>query len=473
MPTKFRNNTSIIVSDQGIFRLYFGIVICFSTILIKNNSPLEYIPILVFVLLYSAFKKRGKSKLGKVFIPEILVYILSYFILILIFQNKYKYIVDYTFLIIGLGSGFTYYISEKLKKGSNKFPNFLQNYLESIILFTTMFLLLIFSIYYFKLDLKSIREFSIINFLIPFEISIIITLLPEMLKIEMESFILPFIFSYLIYLLFINSSNLIILNFSIGMFFALMTAVISFYYKLLTFRGSIAQFVIAVFIFGLGGVKWTIPILSFFVLSSILSKIRKKINRDVDNFFEKSEIRDNSQVLANGGFGAALMMLYQIFPSELLYYVYVSSLAAVCADTWATEIGTLWKTKTINILNLKTIDQGRSGGISSIGMFGAILGAFIIPISSLSWINWNYFNFILIVTISGVLGSIIDSVLGASFQSQFKCRICGKITERENHCNQSSIRYKGLTWIDNDIVNFITSIAGGIFFIPVKRLFRV
>jgi len=288
-----------------------------------------------------------------------------------------------------------------------------------------------------------------------------------------ESIALPFLLSVLIYVFFSNNNSLFILNLSLGLSLALVISIFSGAFKLLTIKGSAAQFIIGTFIFGFGGLKWAIPILTFFILSSLLSKFRKKSNKDVDAYFEKSDVRDQFQVLANGGFAALLVLLNQVYYSELLYPIYVSSLAAVCADTWATEIGTLWKTKTINILNFKKVEQGSSGGVSFNGIIGAILGAFIIPISSLSWISKNFINFILVVTISGVLGSIIDSFLGASVQSQFKCRICGKITEKRMHCNQVSAHYKGLKWVNNDFVNFITSLSGGIIFIPIKGLFKV
>ena len=202
------------------------------------------------------------------------------------------------------------------------------------------------------------------------------------------------------------------------------------------------------------------------------NKFRNKLKINIFDHFDESEGCVNYKVLANGRFGAALVIINQIFPSELLYPIYVSSLAAVNADTWATEIRTLRKTKIINILILKIVYQSRSRWISIIGMFGAILGAFIIPISSLSWISKNSINFIFFATISGVLGSIIVSILGAAMQAQFNCKICGKIIERKNHFNKQSIHYKGLSWFYNDLVNFITSITWGIFFIPLKDSLR-
>ncbi len=258
-----------------------------------------------------------------------------------------------------------------------------------------------------------------------------------------------------------------------GIILAFLISIFSYRLKFLTFSGSFAQFVLGSLIFGLGGLKWAVPILVFFILSSLLSKLRKKKNPGVETYFEKTGTRDVFQVLANGGIGGILIIINQIYPSELLYVVYVSSLAVFCADTWATEIGTLKKVKTVNIINFKSIEQGVSGGISIYGFIGTILGAFIIPLSSLSWVSKNIFVFMLIVTVAGVIGSVADSILGALVQAQYKCSICGKITEKRFHCNRHSFLIKGISWFNNDIVNFTAGLAGGLFVIFFKDFFKI
>ena len=97
-----------------------------------------------------------------------------------------------------------------------------------------------------------------------------------------------------------------LVNFIICTIIAFVIAVISFKIKFLTKSGSIATFLLAAVIFSFGGLKWSLPILSFFILSSILSKIRKKQNEKVETYFEKSGTRDHMQVIANGGIGAAV-----------------------------------------------------------------------------------------------------------------------------------------------------------------------
>ena len=120
----------------------------------------------------------------------------------------------------------------------------------------------------------------------------------------------------------------------------------------------------------------------------------------------------------------------------------------------------MWETKTYNILNLKPIQQGVSGGISLIGSFGALFGAIIIAISGSYWFNENFLLYFLIVIIAGFFGSFLDSIMGATIQVQFECSTCSKITEKNKHCGQSTKPVRGISWITNDIVNIMAAIAG-------------
>lgn len=255
------------------------------------------------------------------------------------------------------------------------------------------------------------------------------------------------------------------LNILITIALALLISILSFKAKFLTPGGSVAQFSLALLIFGLGGIKWSVPIITFFLLSSILSKFRKNKNEKVDIYFEKSGQRDHWQVLANGGIAGLIVTINYFYTSELFYLIYVSCISAVCADTWATEIGTLRKRNTYNILNFNSVEQGKSGGISVSGTAGAILGAFIIPLSAVSFMDKKW---IFPVAASGLLASLIDSILGASIQAQYFCSICGKITEHEIHCEKKASLKSGFQRINNDAVNFICSCAGGIIIVVFK-----
>ncbi len=261
------------------------------------------------------------------------------------------------------------------------------------------------------------------------------------------------------------------INFFAGAIFAAAVCFISIIFRFLTLSGALSAFLLAVPIFGFGGIKWSLPILTFFSLSSILSKYREYRNPELKNIFAKSGRRDHMQVFANGGIAGLLVIINRFFfkgDSELIYAVFVSSLAAACADTWGTEIGTLFKKKTLSILNFRTVNPGSSGGISVPGTLGAAAGALIIALSSLFWVNQNIFNYIFLISAAGISGSIADSILGASVQRKNICAVCRKFTENLEHCGATVKHYSGFKWFSNDAVNFCCSISGALFTLFIK-----
>lgn len=235
---------------------------------------------------------------------------------------------------------------------------------------------------------------------------------------------------------------------------------ISFRLKLLTKSGAIAAFILGATIFSLGQLKWSVPLIAFFLFSNIISKAGNKNKTNFVSIFEKKSQRDSGQVFANGAIGGILVIINLFFENEVLYFTYLGSLAAVCADTWATEIGTMKETPTYNILNFKKVEQGVSGGVSFNGLIGALAGTIIISCSAVFWIHLNLIYYFCLIIFAGLLGSSIDSILGAALQSQNKCGVCGKIIERKYHCGIPSSHYKGIKWMNNDIVNFFAGLTG-------------
>lgn len=251
--------------------------------------------------------------------------------------------------------------------------------------------------------------------------------------------------------------------------FGFLISFISLKLKLLNLKGAAATFILAVIIFYFGEFKWATPILTFFIFSSLLSKIRRKINPYVDSQFAKTDQRDHGQVLANGGFPALLILVNHFFSSELFYIAYVSAIAAVCSDTWSTEVGTFIKTRTFDILNFRTVQQGVSGGVSILGFAGGILGAIIISISALAWMTDH--QYLILIIFSGIIGSIFDSILGSKLQAKYNCVICNALIEKNIHCGKSAVLARGFKWLDNDGVNFSTSIFGGLISFLFASLF--
>jgi uncharacterized protein (TIGR00297 family) len=225
--------------------------------------------------------------------------------------------------------------------------------------------------------------------------------------------------------------------------------------------GAALAFLMGSIIFGLGGWAYTFPILGFFILSSFLSRIGRTKKKQIEANYQKTGIRDFHQALANGGVATAIVLIAFFTQIESFYYAYVTSLAVATADTWGTELGVFSRSKPLLISNFKPVEPGTSGGISLVGTFSALAGSIIIVLISSLFHDYNSYQFAAI-TIIGFSGSLVDSILGATVQGQFKCENCSISTESKFHCKSKTRLIHGYHWIDNDLVNIFSILISAI-----------
>lgn len=241
----------------------------------------------------------------------------------------------------------------------------------------------------------------------------------------------------------------------------------------LSISGGFGAFLLGVFMFGMGGWDTMLPLIGFFVLSSILSKIADRQTKP-DIISTKGSQRDIVQVYANGGIPLIFAIAWYLsdFSIEPLYWAFLASLASATADTWETEIGSFNKSLPVNILTWKHVPKGYSGGITSLGTMGGLIGA--TSIAAIAYLIGSLdlnIELIGMVILAGFLGSIIDSILGASFQAKFTCSKCGKPTERMIHCNYKTQHISGIYWFDNDWVNVAGTLSGAVIFLLAYYLY--
>jgi uncharacterized protein (TIGR00297 family) len=245
----------------------------------------------------------------------------------------------------------------------------------------------------------------------------------------------------------------------------------SYLFRFLSLSGAIGTFILASLIFGFGGLVWTIPILTFFVTSSLLSKIGKSRKKQFEETFEKTDTRDAGQVAANGGIAALLIIVWHVFSyGEMWYGAYLGSIAAVTADTWGTEIGVLSGGLPRSIITFRKTNPGTSGAISMLGLLGGAAGACLIAVIGIYYAHvLHQWRMVELITMAGMVGSLVDSLLGGTIQGQYCCRVCGKKTEKKVHCDERTELVKGYSWANNDVVNWFCAAAGavtaGLFFL--------
>lgn len=245
-----------------------------------------------------------------------------------------------------------------------------------------------------------------------------------------------------------------------GFLLALIVAYLAYRARSLNKSGAFAAVLVGTVVFGLGGWPWAVLLLLFFITSSALSRAFKQRKQGLNEKFSKGHERDAGQVLGNGGLATLFVVVHALYPESGIGWAgFAASLAAVNADTWATELGVLNPTPPRMITDLrKRVEKGTSGGVSLFGTFAALLGALVIALpAALFAQNWG---FLPLITIAGLGGSLFDSLLGATVQAMYFCPVDQKQTEKHplHTCGTPTVHIRGWRWLDNDWINFACSL---------------
>lgn len=254
------------------------------------------------------------------------------------------------------------------------------------------------------------------------------------------------------------------IQFGLGLLFAFIISYAAYKVGSLSPSGAWTAFLEGVIIFGLGGWKWAVLLLAFFISSSILTRLFEKRKASLNEKFEKGGKRDAGQVLANGWVASLCAGCHFFFPgASWPWLAFAGSLAAVNADTWATELGVLSQTLPILITNGKKVERGTSGGITPLGTIAAMGGAILIALlGAFIRNNADFWLVVISCILGGLAGSFVDSYLGATIQTIYHCPHCDKETEKHplHTCGTKTIKKRGLSWLNNDMVNLFCAIMG-------------
>jgi len=181
-----------------------------------------------------------------------------------------------------------------------------------------------------------------------------------------------------------------------------------------------------------------VTLIAFFVSSSLLTRVGGGIKRKTDEDYKEGGQRDWVQVVCNGGVPTVLAALFSLLlggsqPHRMgtaaplvcaCVFAFVGYYACCCGDTWASELGVLSKTPPRLITTLEVVPAGTNGGISVLGTAASAAGGLFVGVSffvasllstqlsSAPWLSWV----LPLGVAAGVIGSTIDSLLGATIQ---------------------------------------------------------
>lgn len=260
---------------------------------------------------------------------------------------------------------------------------------------------------------------------------------------------------------------------SLGIVLALIISLAAWKARSLSRSGALGATLLGSVIFGLGGLRWSVLLLAFFISSSVLSKLFKRRKAKVEEKFSKGSRRDIGQVLANGGLAGLVVLVHVALraaglePTPWTWLAFAGALAAANADTWATELGVLSRSAPRLITTGKVVERGTSGGITAAGTLAALGGSALIGLLAILVAPYPIAPGAALlvaaaVTLAGLAGSLVDSLLGATVQAIYTCPCCQKETERHpiHSCGCQTTLLRGWAWMDNDWVNGLCTLAG-------------
>merc|ERR1739845_78023 len=250
--------------------------------------------------------------------------------------------------------------------------------------------------------------------------------------------------------------------------------------KSLSTSGALLALVVG-FTLTLAHYSFFLCLLAFFISSSKATKYKQEVKKEIEEDFKEGGQRNWLQVLCNGGMATELSLLYLLdigsadLPVDFRHQYRASWLgvavlgAGACCngDTWASELGSvLAKTDPFLVTTWQRVPKGTNGAVTGVGLVSSLLGGLVIGFAYFVGVLMsataldmaiapNQLLVILVGGVGGLLGSLLDSLIGASLQFSGRDAKTGKIVEV---AREGVIPISGKMVLDNHSVNLVSSI---------------
>ncbi len=227
-------------------------------------------------------------------------------------------------------------------------------------------------------------------------------------------------------------------------------------------RGFLASAAVGFSIIYGGGLPWFVIVAVFFTLGVAFTLYKYGYKKKLGSAQEKGGARNWPNILANGGVASAIAVYNLVNPTPALTALFLGAVSTSAADTVATELGLLSKSKPRLITHpAKAVPHGTSGGVSLLGILGALFASIVIGLMALFLGLFPApLEVITLCLVGGFFGATVDSVLGATVQGRGFCPVCLKPTEALRHCGEATRTTGGFRYLENNVVNLLATFAG-------------
>ncbi len=256
-------------------------------------------------------------------------------------------------------------------------------------------------------------------------------------------------------------------------------AVVALKKQSLDVSGALSAFVMGVIVLWCSQLEGFLLLVLFFVGSNVVGKVSKRIRQQSLGELlieKKGSKRDVMQVLANGLMATIGALIWYCTGKLSALILLGAAIAEATSDTFAGEVGRLSKRPPVSIRNFTPVPKGLSGGVTLLGTATAFISSLVIAFvwfvlyrgycSSVS----QRLLALSVIAITGFVGCIIDSYLGACVQAHYKDPATGELTEKEYKDGRQLELVQGIRWVDNDMVNLLSNIFSAVFAFGMSAL---
>jgi uncharacterized protein (TIGR00297 family) len=154
-----------------------------------------------------------------------------------------------------------------------------------------------------------------------------------------------------------------------------------------------------------GGLTAFLFITYFFIIGELSTRYCSNKRK------KEHETRTTGNILGNSL--ASVIALGLNFPIG-----FFAGISAALADTMSSEIGMLSKKKPLLITTFEKVETGTDGGVTVLGWISALVGAGLIALMHYALFKSIFFAGVILL--AGLIGTLIDSLLGAVFERKGK-----------------------------------------------------
>ncbi len=195
--------------------------------------------------------------------------------------------------------------------------------------------------------------------------------------------------------------------------------------KALSPSGALMSWVFGIIVMVLCGLSWFLLLLVFFAFAAAATKYKYKTKERIGAAQERLGARSWTNVVANGMSALLFVVSEFLHPGAIFVAGYLGAVSTAMADTLSSEIGMTSRRDPWLVTSFKRVKPGTHGGVSLLGTAAALAGCAVLAL--FAWglrletrSHWTLVMVAVICLVGGMVGTMVDSVMGALFERKGK-----------------------------------------------------